>query len=110
MKIKRLCVVTMIGPFDLIGDLGEIDEHTGLATLERPCMIHPQQGSNMILRDMTRGSTVIQGRVIEINMRSVLWISEPTQGLCSAYQAHRSGILAPAAVKNNIQIDQTTIQ
>lgn len=109
MKTKRLCVVTMIGGFDLIGDLvtNEGDDQTMLK-LERPytVRVEPMQGQpvKVILRDMVQGITVIQGDSIVLNMRSVLWIAEPTKDLSSAYQAQRSGLLMPEQAINDIRI------
>jgi hypothetical protein len=104
MKPKRLCVVTMIGPVDLIGDL--IESYQGrFAKLERPCMIQVRPPNNLVLVDMIKGNGVITGASLEINMRNVLWIGEPTQGIRSAYQANRAGLIAPGPVSNNINVD-----
>ena len=108
--MKQLCIVTMIGPFDLIGDL--VTEGLGglgepHATLEHPCMLHPMQDGKVNIRNMTRGSGIIQGDSIVLNMRSVLWISEPSSSLRSAYQAQRAGIVVTGKMaKNSINIDQ----
>jgi hypothetical protein len=98
----------VIGPFDLIGELtGSPDEQTDLATLHRPCMIHPQPDNKLLLRDMTRGSPVIQGDSLTINMRSVLWIGEPTNAIRSAYQAQRAGLLVPGRANNNVPVERS---
>jgi hypothetical protein len=103
MKIRRLCIVTMIGGVDLVGDLvtAESDEQTAnFMKLEHPCSLQ-RQGSQVILGSMTRQSPVISGNSIVINMRSVLWISEPNQAVSSAWQAQRAGLIVPSGTNDN---------
>ena len=96
MTTKRLCVVTMVGGFDLIGDLCE---DTGL--IERPFTIH-RQGSNLALSDMMKNG-VFSGDYIRLNMDNVIWTGTPSEAIAKAYKATRSGLvlqgtMPPAAV------------
>jgi hypothetical protein len=109
MKGTKVCIVTMIGPLDIIGGLAtdvEPNVETIFATLRHPCTLQVRP-PNIVLQDMTRGSAVIGGDSILINMRAVLYISEPATALLSAYQGHCAGILVPQA---KIQVDQPPIQ
>lgn len=105
--MKQIYVVTMIGPFDIIGEF-EPEVGSDNAKLGHPCMLHPQQDGKVALRDMTRGNAIITGDHILLNMRCVLWVSEPSSALHSAYQAQRAGLVVAGkmAQNNSIKIDQ----
>ena len=85
---KRLCVVTMVGGTDLIGELVFCQ---GGAMLERPFLLQ-RQGQNLGLFDMMKNG-VFSGQSIELNMISCLWVAEPSEAIAKAYKAQRSGIL-----------------
>lgn len=105
--MKQICVITMIGPFDIIGEL-KSEVGSDEAKLFHPCMLHPQQDGKVALRDMTRGNAIVTGDHILLNMRCVLWVSEPSSALHSAYQAQRAGLVVAGkmAQNNSIKIDQ----
>ena len=91
MSFERLRVVTMVGPFDLIGELG--DSNGDIAELRHPCQLRPQPQNGMTLRPMARDNPILTGDSLLINLRSVLWVGEPTNALRSAYQASRARLL-----------------
>lgn len=93
-KSKRLCVITMIGPIDILGDLvGELTDASDWVEVEHPCTLQMQPPNNLVINNMLRNSPVITGKSIMLNKRAIMWISEPKQQLLSPYQAQRSGIL-----------------
>jgi hypothetical protein len=90
---KRLCVLTMIGGIDVIG---ELDTGTPATRFYRPCLVKLQPPSNLQLVDLLRGP-FMAGEFLEVNMAAVLWISEPSRQISSAYQSMRAGLLLPGA-------------
>ena len=98
---KRLCIVTMVGGVDLIGELIVSRSVEDTSRLERPFMLQRQQPSgNLVLIDMMK-TGVFSGDSIELNMISVLWIAAPSDAIAKAYKATRSGLLLDANMAVN---------
>jgi hypothetical protein len=89
---KRLCIVTMIGGHDLIGDLIFSSNVVDTSRLERPAMLQRRPDGSLNLFDMMKNG-IFSGNSIELNMISVLWIADPSEAIAKAYRAMRSGLV-----------------
>lgn len=95
MTSKRLCLITLIGGTDIIGDLEyPIDSDT--ATLWRPCRVQFHPPNNIELLELLRNSPFMTGEHLELHLRAVQWIGQPAKELAAAYMRIKTGVIIPA--------------
>ena len=92
---KKLCLITLIGGTDIIGEL----EHMGTdewTTLWRPCVVQFTAPNNVQIRELLRNTPFLTGEYVELNMRAVQWIGQPEKALAAAYHRIKSGVIIPS--------------
>src|SRR4029077_1744660 len=92
---KKICIITMIGGTDIIGELEAGDGDT--AALWRPCLLRFNPPNNMQLVELLRGSPFFTGEYLELNMRAVQWVGQPAKEVAAAYRNIKSGLVLPLA-------------
>jgi hypothetical protein len=92
MNTKRICVLTMIGGVDVIGELTE--PPYGQSRLAHPCLMQ-RNGSTVGITPILGATNILSGESVDINMATVMWIAEPSAVLLAAWESNRSGIIRP---------------
>jgi hypothetical protein len=92
---KRVCVLTMIGGVDVIGELAK--PPYGQATLTHPCLMQ-RNGATVGITPILGATNILSGDSVDINMATVMWVSEPSSVLLAAWESNRSGIIRPSAL------------
>lgn len=94
----RLCIVTMIGAIDLVGELRDFGED--FRKLSHPYLLRMQSQTQCQLVPMLKGSNIYSGISIMLRVSSILWIAEPSQLVVEAYSAARSGIVKATSLRD----------
>jgi hypothetical protein len=96
MKSRRegTYVVTMIGAIDLIGELNAMSDGSDFfVELKHPHFLRMTSPTQCTLAPMLKGSQILSGTSIMVNLRNTLWICEPSKRVLDEYTCARSGIL-----------------
>jgi hypothetical protein len=106
------CGVTMVGGIDIVGELEDPND-ANFAELQHPYLLQFEIDKRTGLRTntvnvspMLKGSKILAGISIMVNMKNVLWLFEPSMMVSAEYQRQRTGIIRAAGVAIDQAVNQ----
>jgi len=95
MTESRICVLTMIGGIDVIGELIGPEPESLSAELRHPTVLRIDPQGQMTMNPVLKSTNILAGESVQLNMAAVMWISEPSPMLLGAYKQQLSPIILP---------------